>query len=362
MSEFNSIWFYSSAAGYGGAEVYLENVALGCKERGYKCSIIVNKNNSRYIESLKNKSIDYYAIPLNGEYDVRHYISLFKLLKKGAPDIFHVNLPGPWNAQLVTLVSKLAGTRYCVSTEHLPMFGPSIRHSLFKFIDTLILDRCIAVSEDNVHYLKKLHAMPNHKIDVVHNGIDENKFNVCDEDKDKDDFVLGIVGRLTEQKGHKYAVEAMRDLVVSCNKIKLYIYGDGELYDVLIDQVKELGLQDVVVFHGFVSNMSEVYCNIDLLVMPSTFEALPLTLLESMASSVPVIASKINGIPEVIDEGIDGMLIEPGDIEGLVKCVSELVNNHMKMDSYKKACREKIITKFTLNHMVDNTIRVYKSL
>lgn len=358
------ICFYSSAAGYGGAEIYLENLIIGCLSHGYKCTLLYNKDNQRFLESAVSNGIKCVPIAIKGEYSLRQYFQLSKVLRDIKPDIFHINLPGPWNAQLISLVAKLSMVRSIVTTEHLPMFGPSIRHSLFKYIDSMLIDKCIAVSHDNVQYLRKLHAIPKEKIKVIHNGIDVAKYNLKINEDDSNigtinKFNVGIVGRLTEQKGHKYAIEAFSILCKAHDDLVLSIYGDGELLDQCKGQVESLGISEHVVFHGFVSDMPQVYQNIDVLLMPSTFEALPLTLLESMASGVPAIASNINGIPEIIDNNVDGMLIRPREPQDIVDAVEEFISDSNKVHIIGHEARTKIQHNFSLDLMVKNTIDVY---
>lgn len=172
------ICFYSSSTGYGGAEIYLENLIIGCIRHGYDCTLVLNKCNTRFIESLSRNNISCEPVRIKGEYDLSHFYEFSKIIRKIKPDIFHVNLPGPWNAQLISLIAKICAVKFIVSTEHLPMFGPSIRHSVFKFLDSLVINKCIAVSQDNVQYLRKLHMISNGKIRVVHNGIDIEKYHM----------------------------------------------------------------------------------------------------------------------------------------------------------------------------------------
>lgn len=139
----------------------------------------------------------------------------------------------------------------------------------------------------------------------------------------------------------------------------LSIYGDGELLDECKSQVNKLALNEKVIFHGFVSDMPNVYQNIDVLLMPSTFEALPLTLLESMASGVPAIASNINGIPEIIDNNKDGILIQPKVPQEIINSLDKILSDKNQVIEMAKAARDKIEDHYSLEIMVKNTINVY---
>jgi len=366
------ICYYSSASQYGGAEIYIETLITGCVNAGKKCVIILNRSNSRLIDGLDRKKIPYFTVEMN-EVSPIMYIQISRILRKINPALLHINLPGPWNCHLIATLGKLAGISSIVTTEHLPMFGPSIRHTPIKALDRLFIDQTITVSHENVQYLKNIHKIKSDEITVVHNGIDVRQY-VIDGDASvieslrkeygvsDDEFVVGIVGRLTEQKGHKYAIQAMAALKNEKPNIKLLVFGDGELISECVGLTESLNLSSTVKFLGFQKDMYNIYSMLDVLLMPSIFEALPLTLIEAMATGLPVIASNVNGIPEVIDHEINGVLIEPKNVVLIQEAITNLDNDRNKLRDFGINARKKIEDSFSLEKMVEETVQVYMNV
>ena len=366
------VCFFSSASGYGGAEKYLETLMVGCTGSGLDCLMIVNSDNLRFQSELDSCGASYIAIDMDA-YRPNMYVQMFSILKKYSPVLLHINLPGPWGGGLVACTARLSGIKSIVTTEHLPMFGPSIRHSPIKRLNGIFINRTITVSYENVQYLKNIHHIKQERIDIVHNGIDIDQFAVAGNKDERarlrqesgfteSDFVFGIVGRITEQKGHQYAIRALSELSKKYPEIKIAVFGDGELMNNCKDMVASLKLKSQVSFTGFQSDMQKVYKTLDALLMPSTFEALPLTLLEAMASGVPAIASNINGIPEVVRDGVNGLLVPPADIGALVNGIELIYNDRDLLNKMGVAARNTIELEFSLEKMVRDTISVYEKV
>jgi len=366
------VCFFSSASGYGGAEKYLETLMVGCTGSGLDCLMIVNSDNLRFQSELDSCGASYIAIDMDA-YKPNMYVQMFSILKKYSPVLLHINLPGPWGGGLVACTARLSGIKSIVTTEHLPMFGPSIRHSPIKRLNGIFINRTITVSYENVQYLKNIHHIKQERIDIVHNGIDIDQFAVAGNKDERarlrqesgfteSDFVFGIVGRITEQKGHQYAIRALSELSKKYPEIKIAVFGDGELMNNCKDMVASLKLKSQVSFTGFQSDMQKVYKTLDALLMPSTFEALPLTLLEAMASGVPAIASNINGIPEVVRDGVNGLLVPPADIGALVNGIELIYNDRDLLNKMGVAARNTIELEFSLEKMVRDTISVYEKV
>jgi len=364
------VCYYSSATGYGGAEKYLETLMVGCVDSGLDCLMIVNSDNKRFQAELDGCKAPYIAIDM-GAYKPSMYVQIFNILTKRRPTLLHINLPGPWGGALVACIARMSGIKSIVTTEHLPMFGPSLRHSPIKKLDNRFIDRVITVSYENVRYLKNLHQIKKEKIDVVHNGVDIDQFTMANNKDERlltrknygfvqSDLVFGIVGRITEQKGHQYAIHAVAKLRKKYPAIKVAILGDGELMESCKELVENLNIESQVSFIGFQSDMQRAYRTLDALLMPSTFEALPLTLLEAMASGVPVVASNINGIPEVIEDGVNGFLVPPTDINALVNRIELIYNDRSLLYQMGVAARKTIALRFSLRKMIIDTVLVYR--
>lgn len=364
------ICFYSDAKGYGGAEKYLIYLADGLSVRGRMCCFITNNDNTAFNSSIDNKfSKSHIVIKSDKYYEARHYGQLYRTLKKLKPDIFHYNLPGPYSCSLLApIVAKLAGVKKVVTTEHLPMMHWWRKPAILKRIASLYIDKAIAVSHANKGYMLSRHHIPEKKIKVIQNGIDVNHFSFSKYIEERvrlrkeygfsdADVVFGVVGRLEEQKGHIYALRSLAKIQANSPNAKLVFFGEGTLGDFLKIEAVKLGIDQKVTFAGFQGEMAPAYACIDVLLMPSLFEGLPLALLEAMSMQRPAIATAIHGIPEVIHGQINGILVQPKDIDGIAHAMDEFAkcSNQNLLTHIGNKSGETVRANFSLEKMVDLT-------
>jgi glycosyltransferase involved in cell wall biosynthesis len=173
------------------------------------------------------------------------------------------------------------------------------------------------------------------------------------------DLAFGIVGRLTRQKGHTYALEAFSQISSRFPNAKLVIVGSGELEHDLRQFASELNLANQVTFAGFLNDMPSVYAAIDILVMPSLFEGLPFSLIEAMSMGRPVIASAVNGIPEIVKNGRNGILIPPRSSQALAEAIKDICGNQTLLLDMGKAAAHTVRTDFSIERMCSATRALY---
>lgn len=233
-------------------------------------------------------------------------------------------------------------------------------------------DKIIAVSDLVRDSLLSEYFLPREKVEVVYNGIDVEKFQITNNksqikkdlriEKEK---VLLYVGRIEKEKGLEKLLRAVSNLKFKIENLKLIIVGDGEYLEELKVQAEKLGITDKVVFTGRVpyENVPSYYAAADVFVLPSLRqEGLPMTLPEAMASRLPVVASRIGGIPNAVKDKETGFLVEPGNVEEL----SERLFKVLKNDNLREQLGEKAINlakqKFSRDSMVDSTLCVIRSI
>ena len=231
------------------------------------------------------------------------------------------------------------------------------------------MDRIVAVSEDVANGLKKK-GLNSNKIFVIQNGLDlellkseHNKIgnnNSIYNTSDKKTFA--IVGRLYPDKGHRFFLQAVAKIIRQYSAIEVLIIGDGPARETIADQIRSLGLENFVTMCGVVSNMQAVYEHIDCLVIASLREGLPYVLLEAAANRVPVLATAVGDIPQLIEDGKTGYLVEPGNI---VEIEERMVRFLTKKDNIKQMvenCYDVFERKFSADRMVRETENLYLSL
>jgi glycosyltransferase involved in cell wall biosynthesis len=176
-----------------------------------------------------------------------------------------------------------------------------------------------------------------------------------------DSFTLGSVGRLTEQKGYCYWIEAMPEIVRDFPQIEFWLIGDGELRGELEQQCERLGIRDRVKFLGKRSDVLSLLRQLDLFVLPSLWEGLPTVIMESMSQGVPVLATDIPGTREMIEDGKTGWLVQPQDPSALAKATIRILRDPMgRLRASQEAL--KMIDRFSIESVASQYLNLYHSI
>lgn len=173
--------------------------------------------------------------------------------------------------------------------------------------------------------------------------------------------VAGIIARLTEQKAHRVLFEAMAQTPELSN-LHLMVVGDGELRDELKQRVETLGLAPRVHFVGARRDLGNVLAAIDVFLMPSLWEGLPLSLVLAMGAGLPVVATAVAGIPEVVQDGVSGWLVQPGDVAGLGAAVARVFADDAQRERLGQAARAFVRPRFGVDGYVNAITSLYNRL
>jgi len=202
---------------------------------------------------------------------------------------------------------------------------------------------------------------------VIHSGIDTARFRPLPFPLElarrygvdpQRNVVFGIVARLSEEKGHCYLVEAFAQLHRDLPQARLLIVGDGPLLEAVRGQVQAAGLADAVIFTGLQRNVPEFLALMDVFVLSSTRESFPLAAREAMAAGKPVIAPRIGGCPEVVDENVTGYLFEAANVAELATCMRQIVAGERNRE-FGRAARDRVERLFSRNSWVAGDEQVY---
>lgn len=209
------------------------------------------------------------------------------------------------------------------------------------------------------HELLKLGAA-DRQIEIYHMGVDPNEFDFRPRPDNPDaPFRMIAVGRFVEKKGLEYAIRAMAEAAgqIGHRKLQLDLIGDGPLADNLKALTGKLGLEDAVTFHGFLphAEVAKALKDADAFILPSVvaadgdMEGIPVSLMEAMASGLPVLSTRHSGIPELIEHGVNGLLADERDVSGLAKQIVALVQDPAGRAARAEKARETVEQDFNLN-------------
>jgi L-malate glycosyltransferase len=212
-------------------------------------------------------------------------------------------------------------------------------------------------------------GLPADRLFTVHEGIDLEHVDAAPPTSVRETFwlphnvpVVGCIGALVEHKGHRYLVDAAAHVVRDVPEARIVILGEGHLRPELTRQVKAHGLERHVLLPGFRPDVLSLLKTFDIFVMPSLTEGLGTSILDALACRRPVVASRVGGIPEVVDDGRTGLLVPPRDPESLAAALTHLLHDGGLASRLGLAGRLDVETRFTAERMVRDTVAVYETL
>jgi glycosyltransferase involved in cell wall biosynthesis len=260
-----------------------------------------------------------------GRADWRAVKQIEEYLQEDEIDIVHTH---GYKADLYGFLAAWRSGKPVVATCH-NWVGGTTALGVYNQLDRMALKRfdALAAVSDSVAQRLLDSGVPAEKIKTIANGIDVQAFENARGQTIRENKIIGIVARLDLQKGFEYLLRAIREICVTHPALQVVCVGEGPDRNAIEMMIQEYGLQSNVLLAGQQSDMPAVYAAMDIFVLPSLNEGLPMTVLEAMAASRPVIATRVGAIPSVITDGENGLLVEPRDVKGLRDAIASLLSD-----------------------------------
>jgi len=305
-------------------------------------------------------------------------IALAKLtiaIRRWRPDIVHTHTAKA--GTLGRVAARLAGVPIVLHTFHghvLRGYFSRPAEDLFRTVErgmALLSDRIITLSPALRADLVEMRIAPSEKIEVIPLGMDLSKFASQERFSGYLRTALGIgnanpmigtVGRMVAIKNQALFLQAARRVVDSGFAANFVLVGDGELRESLQTQARALGLADKVFFLGWREEMVRLYGGLDLFVLTSNNEGTPLSLIEAMATGLPVVATAVGGVPDIIVDRENGFLVRPGDVTALAEAWIHVLNDPAGSREMGERARRDAVREFSLERMLKTTSDLYWSL
>jgi glycosyltransferase involved in cell wall biosynthesis len=299
-------------------------------------------------------------------------LRLARFLRREKIDIVHVHLFDPSFVGL--LAAALARTRVRITTRHYSDYHTRIDKKWHVMIDqmyTALSDLVVGVSNHTAEHLIEVEHAPRRKVAVVLNGIDFARVKASSDARERirrelgteDAHQLLIAARLHPEKGYEHLFDAMLQVRQRLTRpVRLFIAGTGPLEPMFRQQVAVRGLDDAVTFLGFRKDLPDLMVASDLFVLPSVAEAFGLVLAEALHLGTPVIASRVGGIPEIVDDGVDGLLVPPADPRALADAIVSLLGDEDRRRTMAGAGRAKVERRFRFEDMVHAYEQLYAKI
>jgi glycosyltransferase involved in cell wall biosynthesis len=355
----------SEGTGGGAKHVY---DLVRCLRDEYAFSVAC-PDNGPYFRKFKNLGLDVYDLPLQ----VASPGSLPRLLgmiKRLGVDLVHVHgRKAGFYGRLACFVTQTP-VIYSIHGLHFQKHGGLLRRLYCRIEETLNqrTTKVINVSYSEHRECLDLGLVNLENSLVVCNGIESAAFDSVDVNVvqkraevglEPGDFVVGHIAKFDVQKGHDYLVAAMPLIVRQHRTAKFLFIGDGELRPDIERRVAHLGVDGQTVFTGFREDIPELLHAMDVVVLPSRWEGLPLVLLEAMACWKPIVATRVTGNVDVVVDGVTGFLVPLGDVQALADKIIQLMQDEALRAAFGRQGRKRVEHHFSLAQMVAQTQAVY---
>ena len=336
-----------------GAETMLCNLSCELANAGHEVIVLTfYSTNTALTDKMKKYGIRIEAINKKPGFDYTVVKYIRKFIDSERPDVIHTHLhvlPYVW---LVCGKRKVIHTLHNVASHEQNGVGKIICGFIYKYSTKCIP---VAISEQYKEAIKEYDISK--KITVVENGIPIENVRSKEEYNFKNHIEVYHVGRFTDEKNHKLMIDVMEELVSNYPQIRIHFWGEGILKEELEKYVSKKNLEKNILFEGLSSELWSELKNGDIFILPSKYEGMPMSLIEAMAAGLPIIASNVGGIPDMIENGKNGILIEPNKSE-LARALEELMRNTELRERVGKNAQKRAEA-FSSRKMMEGYLKVY---
>ena len=292
--------------GLAGAERMAEALLLELKQRGHEVvAVSLFDYHSPITDNLEAHGIHIHYLGKKRGPDVSMFGKLYRVFLKEQPDIVHTHRYVCEYVIPAAVLAKVPGRVHTVHNvaekERLPK---KLQHMFYHFCHVTPVGLSPLVTES----VQRFYKLPAHRVPTIYNGIQLAKTTQKTDYQARKPFRFLHVGRFAEQKNHVGLVKAFAEFHRSHPDSELTLVGTGELFEQVQQQIRDLGLDNVIHTPGLVNDIISQYSNFDAFLLPSIYEGMPITLIEAMSSAMPIIASEVGGVPDMIRHDHSGLL------------------------------------------------------
>ena len=363
---------------WGGAQKYVYTLAISLPKNQYDVFVVVGQGgilNSKLLgKNIRTYEISDLKRDISIVSEIKSFISLFKILRKEKPDVLHLNSPKAGG--LGAVAGRLCLIPKIIQTIHGWTFNEDRKTSakiiiwFFSYITTLLCHKTIVIAPREE---KQGRIMPfiKSKITLIKNGVEPILFkernlarkelvticgNQMSTESSNNILWIGTISELHKNKGLEYTISAVSKINIP---FVLFIIGEGEERKNLENLIEKHNLENKVFLVGFLDNANQYLKAFDIFTLTSIKEGLPYTILEAGLASLPVVASSVGGIPDIIENGVNGILVEKTKTEEITKVIQFMIDNPNERRVFGVKLQQKVEKEFSLKQMLEKTIKCY---
>ena len=360
----------------GGMENGMVNLFNALPAARFRHAVICLTQYSSFRERITNQNVDFYALHKSPGHHFAWVPQLWKLLRRLRPEIVHTRNLSALEAQFI---AAAAGVRRTIHGEHgrdvFDLHGLNRRYIWLRRAVQPLISQYIAVSQDLARWLHKTVRVPTRKIRQIYNGVDCTLFHPIDGARhvalpegfvEPKSIVFGSVGRMAEVKDYPTLTQAFIKLIQehpdAAPKARLVIVGEGVSRHVCADLLEAAGLSHLAWLPGERHDIPTLLRSMDVFVLPSLNEGISNTLLEAQASGLPVIATRVGGNVELVEEGVNGMLVAPSDVEKMAQALLSYIDADERIREQGQQARRRVAEAFSIAAMATAYAQVYEEV
>lgn len=354
--------------GPGGAETVVLNLVKRLNQERFK-SVALLPPGPWLNPRLRELGVPVIEVGWNAWYDPRGPLAMVRTVREYEVDLIHSHLPG--QNFYSCIAGTLTGCKTLV-TYHGPVEfqdGESLKGRLKLWFVRSTADRAVVVC-NMVKEILVQYGFRRGGISVIYNGIDPTPYDAPAAGTIRSELglgadvrLVGTIANVRQSKGYDILVKACAEVCRMFPKSKFVAVGD--VHDVLAAPIKklvvELSLENRFIFLGFRTDIPRILGDLEVFVLSSTSEGMPLAVLEAMASGKAIVTTRCGGIPEVVDHGQNGLLVPPSDSGALAAAIGDLLSDRSKAERYAANAQIKFKREFTLDGMIEQYERLYLS-
>jgi glycosyltransferase involved in cell wall biosynthesis len=364
-----SVFHFSNEFVRGGAEEHMLTLLRGLDRKYFRLHLVCTPQCAERLQPDLPADVELLPLCLQKPNQAVAALRLAQILRKRRAQILHSHMF--YASLFASPIAWVCRVPVIIETPHV---REQWRRGWFKsryFVDRLVgrfVDYYIAVSEANARYLTEQKGLPAEKIVVIYNGCDLKRIEPFQPAPTglrsslgfgHDDPVLIVIGRLEPQKGHEVLLKALVAVRREFPNVRLVSVGEGSLRRELEKLAGALGLQESVRFVGYQTNVSDWLRLADVSVLPSFYEGLPIVAIESLAAGKPVVATAVDGTPEVVLQGLTGLTVPPGDVPRLAEAITQILRSPELRRNLGSRGRQWVEEHFTQESQVRETQHLY---
>lgn len=337
--------------GWGGAEEHTLRLAEGLAARGHDVLLVASPG-SVLADAVDGSRIAIRRVRMRNDVDLLAVGALAALIRGHHADVVHTI--GARDHLLASMAARL--TRIpVIKAEHTYLADTSSGLCLRAY--RYWTDRVVCVCDAMRGHLNGL-GIPDGRIETITNGLDTDHYTGATRERNGAP-VIAVVASCIPGKGHGILVRTITLLTARYPDLRVVCAGGGPLKEHLIAVASAAGAAQHFTWLGHVDDVRPVLASADMLVHPSLSEALPYAIMEAMAAGLPVVAAEVGGVAELVVDGVTGLLVRPGDEQGLAAAVSRMLDDQLLRRSAGEAGRRRVMERFTMDRMVSDYERLY---